>query len=170
MCVPSAALCLAASLMPRNSACWCLFYLGANIEWKNKVVAEVRNLIYTYSNANSSQPIHQRLSEIPMSAWEDEVPIIECVIRETLRLAKNSAALRRNLADNLQIAGKTIDKGTFVVYSMEDVHLNERFYSEPFKFDPSRFNSPMEEDKQGHLLFLAWGGGRHICPGYLLHF
>jgi cytochrome P450 len=52
-----------------------------------------------------------------------------------------------------------------VVYNMADVHLNEMVYSEPLKFDPSRFSPPREEDKQGHLLFLGWGAGRHICPG-----
>jgi len=98
------------------------------------------------------------------------LPAIEGVIRETVRLIKNGPALRRNLADNLQFADKTIDKGAYVVYNMADVHLNETLYSEPLKFDPSRFDPPREEDKQGHLLFLGWGAGRHICPGQLLHF
>jgi cytochrome P450 len=148
-----------------NLACWTLFYLGANNEWKNKVIAEVRNLISNYSDASSSEQIHERFSSIPVSAWEDETPAIEGVIRETMRLIKTGPALRRNLADNLQFADKTVDKGAYVVYNMADVHLDEMVYSEPLKFDPSRFSPPREEDKQGHMLFLGWGAGRHICSG-----
>jgi len=113
--------------------------------------------------------MHQRLSVIPMSAWEDETPVMENVIRETLRLVKNGQAIRRNLSDNLQMANKTIDKGAFVVYSMADVHLNERYYSEPLKFDPDRFSAARAEDKRGHATFLGWGAGRHPCAGQVLH-
>jgi sterol 14-demethylase len=106
---------------------------------------------------------------IPISAWEDEMPVIESIIRETLRLVKNDTALRRNLVDNLQVADKTIDRGAFMAYNMGDVHLNELFYSEPLKFDPGRFTAPREEDKRGNLLFLGWGAGRHPCAGEGLH-
>jgi cytochrome P450 len=146
-------------------ASWILLYLGANPEWKDKAAAEVRNLIATYTNTSSSEPNHRRLSTIPISAWEDEMPIIESVIRETLRLIANGTALRRNLADNLQVAGKTIDKGAFMTYTFKDVHLDETFYLEPLKFDPDRFNAPREEDKMGNAVFLAWGTGRHPCLG-----
>jgi len=154
--------------MPSTSACWTLLYLGAsaNTEWKDKVIAEVENLLTTYT-PNSSEPTHQRLSAIPISAWEDEMPVMENVIRETLRLVKNGTALRRNLVDNLQVADKTIDKGAFMVYNFGDVHLNETFYSEPFKFDPDRYSPPREEDKRGNAVFLGWGTGRHPCIGQL---
>jgi sterol 14-demethylase len=156
--------------MRSNTACWTLLYLGANNEWKDKVVTEIQNLLATYTNTTSSEPIYQRLSMIPMSAWEDEMPVIENVIRETLRLVKNNTAPRRNLADNLPLAGRTIDKGAFVVYNMADVHLNELFYSEPLKFDPDRFSAPREEDKRGYGAFLGWGAGRHPCSGQAPHF
>ncbi|KIM90019.1 hypothetical protein PILCRDRAFT_812821 [Piloderma croceum F 1598] len=74
------------------------------------------------------------------SEWEDETPAFHIVIRETLRLIKTGPALRRNLGNNLQFADKTIDKGAYVVYNMADVHLNEMVYSQPLKFDPSRYS------------------------------
>jgi cytochrome P450 len=118
------------------------------------VVAEVQNLITKYTDVTSA-PIHQRLSMIQISAWEDEMPVMDNVIRETLRIVKNGPALRRNLADNLQIADMTIDKGAFVVYSMADVHLNDAIYPDPLKFDPGRFSAPREEDKRGDTVFLG---------------
>lgn len=151
--------------MPLNPACWALIYLGGNNEWRNKVVAEVQNLITTYSNTSHSEPVHRRLSAIPLSAWEENMPVTDVVIRETIRLIKNGPAFRYNIANNLQLGGKTIDQGTFVLYRREDVHLNTSCYFDPLTFDPSRFCAPREEDKQGNLLFLGWGGGRHICTG-----
>ena len=156
-------------LIQLSAASWSIIYLGADNEWKEKAIAEVQNLLATYSGTTSSLPMHQRLSVIPMSAWEDETPVMENVIRETLRLVKNGQAIRRNLADNLQMVNKTIDKGAFVVYSMADVHLNERYYSEPLKFDPDRFSAARAEDKRGHATFLGWGAGRHPCAGQVLH-
>jgi cytochrome P450 len=150
---------------PRNAACWTLLYLGAHTEWKAKAIAEVQNLTATYSNANSSDPIHQRLCLIPISKWEDETPVIESIIHETLRLVKNDTALRRNLADNLRVAEKTIEKGAFMAYNLADVHLNKLYYTEPLKFDPVRFSTPKEEHKRGNGVFLGWGAGRHPCAG-----
>jgi len=146
-------------------SCWALIYLGGNNEWRNKVVAEVQNLITTYSNTSHSEPVHQRLSAIPLSALEENMPVADVIIRETIRLIKNGPAFRYNIADNLQLGDKTVDKGTFVLYRREDVHLNTSCYFDPLTLDPSRFCAPREEDKQGNLLFLGWGAGRHICTG-----
>lgn len=91
-------------------------------------------------------------------------------MRETLRLVMNGSALRRNLVDDLQVDGKCINKGVFVAYNLGDVHLDGGIYKEPLMFDPERFCVPREEDKNGELLFLAWGAGRHPCHGqFYLH-
>ncbi|KIM79953.1 hypothetical protein PILCRDRAFT_822816 [Piloderma croceum F 1598] len=145
-------------------ASWTLVQLGVNNEWKNKAIAEIQNLLTTYPT-NSHDPIHQRLSAIPMTAWEDEMPIIECVTRETLRTIGNGTALRRNLVDDLQVGGKTIDKGAFMAYNLGDVHMNHKYYPDPHKFDPNRFNTAEENSHQGNVPFLGWGTGRHPCAG-----
>lgn len=146
-----------------------LLYLASNETWKTKATAEVQHLVGTYTSENSFDPIHQRLSTIPITAWEDNVPVLENVIRETLRLVQNGTALRRNLVNGLQVSGKPIKKGTFMAYSLADVHLNGNIYSDPLKFDPDRFNAPREEDKHGEMLFLGWGAGRHPCGGQFIY-
>jgi hypothetical protein len=154
-------------LISYDPASWVLVYLGVNGAWKDKATAEVQNLMAAYTNTTSSEPIHQRLSVIPISAWEDEMPVLESIIRETLRMVNNATLFRRNLSDGFQVAGKTIDKGAFMAYNIGDVHLNERFYPDPFKFDPDRFNVAMDDKYQGSAPFLAWGAGRHPCTGQL---
>jgi cytochrome P450 len=158
------------TLIPDNSACWTLLYLGTNNEWKDKATVEVRNLIVTYTDTTSSEPISQRLSTIPISSWEDEMPFVESIIRETMRIVNNLTLLRRSVTDNVQVGGKAIDKGAFLVYNMADVHLNKMFYSDPLTFDPDRFSVREREDKQESTPFLGWGTGRHPCTGQVLHF
>jgi len=147
--------------------CWMLLHLATNDIWRAKAITEIQHLLntYTHTHAHSSEPIHQRLSTIPITAWEDEMPVIDLIMRETLRLVMNGSALRRNLVDDLQVDGKCINKGVFVAYNLGDVHLDGGIYKEPFMFDPERFCVPREEDKNGELLFLAWGAGRHPCHG-----
>jgi len=143
---------------------WVLVYLGIADAWKERATAEVRDLIAAYTKTTSSEPIHQRLSAIPISAWEDEMPVIESIISETLRIVGNPTLFRRNLSDDFRVCGKIIDKGAFMTYNLGDVHLNERFYPDPLKFDPDRFNVTREH---GNAPFLAWGTGRHPCTGQL---
>lgn len=145
-----------------------MLYLGANEDWKQKAVAEIRQLINTHTNTTSSDPIHQRLSTVPISAWEDEMPILESVVRETMRLATNGTLLRRNLIENLAVSDKTLDRGAFMAYNTGDVHLNSNIYSEPEIFEPDRFVAPREEGKSTYAAFLGWGAGRHPCAGELL--
>ncbi|KIM74625.1 hypothetical protein PILCRDRAFT_828049 [Piloderma croceum F 1598] len=141
---------------------WVLVYLGTADAWKDRAIAEIQSLIDAHANTTFSEPIHRRLSAIPISAWEDEMPVTESIIRETLRIVGNPTLFRRNFSDDFRVCGKTIDKGAFMTYNIADVHLNERFYSNPLKFDPGRFNVAGEDR---NAPFLAWGTGRHPCTG-----
>ena len=145
-----------------------MLYLGSSEDWKQKAIAEIRQLIDTHIDTTSADPLHKRLSTIPISAWEDEMPVLERIIRESMRLALNGTLLRRNLTNNLPLLDKTLDRGAFMAYNIGDVHLNPNIYSEPEVFDPSRFAAPREEGKNTYGAFLGWGAGRHPCAGELL--
>ncbi|KZP30145.1 cytochrome P450 [Athelia psychrophila] len=143
-------------------SCWTMIYLGAYPEWKAQAIAEIQKFINTHTNTTSSEPLHQRLSAVPISAWEDEMPVLERIIRETMRIALNETFLRRNVVDDIELSGKNIPRGAFILYSSADAHLNPEYYPDPLKFDPGRFDS---ESCQGSAPFLAWGTGRHPCSG-----
>jgi hypothetical protein len=131
------------------------------------MITEIQNLLNTYTPSTTHLPTHQRLSAIPMSAWEDEMPITESVIRETLRLVSCLTALRRNIADDLRIGekGVGIDKGAFLAYNLGDVHMSEKYYPDAHKFDPDRFGFVNGNEPGGNVPFLGWGSGRHTCSG-----
>lgn len=147
------------------NSCWALLFLSFNKEWKEKVMAEVNTLVQTHTDTLSDEPLHKRLAAIPISVWEDEMPVLDTVIRETIRLILNGAALRRNLLEEIPISSKIVPKGNFVTYPVSDVHLNPDIYTRPTEFDPSRFGPGREEDKKQTFAYLGWGAGRHPCTG-----
>ncbi|KAF9546460.1 cytochrome P450 [Agrocybe pediades] len=147
------------------NSCWALVFLASHPEWKDKVKAEIAALIEKHTDTTSTDPLHKRLSAIPVSAWDDEMPVLDLVIRETLRLIITGTALRRNLLEEMTISDGKIAKGDFVAYSVADAHLNPEIYTNPTEFDPARFGPGREEDKKGTFSYLGWGAGRHPCTG-----
>ncbi|RDB26871.1 Lanosterol 14-alpha demethylase [Hypsizygus marmoreus] len=147
------------------TVCWALVNLGMHLDWKEKVSTEVQALVSNHTDTLSSETLHKRLSTIPMNAWEDEMPVLDSVIRETLRLVINNTLLRRNLTRDIVIDGVTLERGDFLAYQASDVHANPEVYPNPEAFDPGRYDIGREEDKKVPMAFLAWGAGRHPCPG-----
>jgi cytochrome P450 len=93
------------------------------------------------------------LSSIPLTAWENETPVMDMLIRETLRIAQPHSAMRRNMGPETYIDGKVIPTGTLVVYPFSNVHLNPTLYPDPWRFDPTR------PHHQADFAYLGWGGG-----------
>jgi sterol 14-demethylase len=134
--------------------------MAYNKEWKKKIHEEVMSLVHKHTNSTSSEPLHKRLSAVPISVWEDETPVLEAVLRETLRMAINGTTLRRNVVQDLDIQGEVISRGHFLAYSQADAHMNPDIYSNPTAFDPERFSSYRSEDKKQTHAFLGWGAGK----------
>lgn len=147
-------------------ACWVLLFLAAHPEWKEKVSKEIFGLIAEHTNTTSLDPLHKRLSGIPISAWENSMPATEAVLRETLRMVQNGTLLRRNVVQDMPIADKIVGRGAFLAYNIADVHLNPSIYMDPQRFDPDRYAEGREEDKKSPLSFVAWGAGEyHVGRG-----
>ena len=142
-----------------QSACWALLNLSFHDEWKAKAKAEVDAFVYAHTANSSNEPLHQRLASIHISAWEEKLPVLDLILRETLRINGSGLILRRNILEETTISGSLVGVGDFVAYSMADVHLNSEIYSRPYEFDPARYSPGREEDKKGTFSYLAWGVG-----------
>jgi len=64
----------------------------------------------------------------------------------------------------MKIGEQIIKRGDFLSYSLGDVHLNSRYYPEPYKYDPGRWLRPDPLPNAAYT-FLGWGAGRHPCTG-----
>jgi cytochrome P450 len=121
------------------TATWLLIYLGTNPEWKAKAAAEVNDLLADQLfPPDQKYSLSAHLAMIPLETWESETPILDSLIRETLRIAQPHTAMRRNTGPDISIGDRIVPAGSYVVYPFSDIHLNERYYPNPWRFDPGR--------------------------------
>ena len=129
---------------------------------------ELKALVANHTNTPSKEPLHKRLAAIPLNAWEEELPAVDLVIRETLRITTCGATLRRNLGKDIVLADTAIKRGDFLTYSLADVHLNADIYTDPTKFDPERFTKGKGEDQKETYAYIGWGVGEFLYILYSL--
>jgi cytochrome P450 len=64
----------------------------------------------------------------------------------------------------VEINGYLIPEGSSVLMSQFIVHRDPRWYPEPRRFDPERWE-PEEEAKRPRYSYFPFGGGSRICIG-----
>ena len=116
---------------------------------------------------NSPATLHEKLTAVPLSAWEEELPTLDACIRETQRASLSAVLLRRNVREEIKAGGQIVRRGDFLAYSVVDVHLNPEYYPDPHKYDPSRW---LRTDPAPGVVypFVGWGAGVHPCAGMKL--
>ncbi|QRV97067.1 cytochrome P450 family protein [Ceratobasidium sp. AG-Ba] len=143
---------------------WIFILLDQEPQWKAKVVAEIKSLLDKHAPISQGySSVAERLSDIPPEAWEGEMPVLEVCLRETIRLVSPLACLRRVTKGDLDVEGKKVPNGSFLVYLSGETHSNPDIYPEPSRFNPDRFAEG--QDKSQYHAFLGWGVGRHPCSG-----
>ena len=149
-----------------RKACWTLIDFAIYPEWREKCKKEIRELFLRHYG-DSSGTLREKLSAVPVSAWEDELPILDACTRESHRMAFNIASTRRNVGEDIKFGGKVVARGDFLTYPMSEVHRNPDYYPQPDKYDPGRWLRPDPVPK-AVFPFLGWGAGRNPCPGMKL--
>jgi len=160
-----------------TTATWLVTFLGGQPQWKSRAAAEAAQLLQIYPShtgenvevpaATAAAPstlssLSERLACVPLEAWEGSTPVMDALLRETLRLAQPHAAMRMNTGPEIQLGGKNIPTGTFVMYPFSDVHLSPELYPDPWQFDPGRPQSKMP------FSYVGWGAGKSVCLGQRL--
>ncbi|KAJ4825847.1 Ent-kaurenoic acid oxidase 1 [Turnera subulata] len=90
-----------------------------------------------------------------------EMEFLSKVIDETLRLITFSLTVFREAKRDLSINGFIVPKGWKVLAWFRSVHLDPEIYSNPYEFNPSRWDNLVA--KAG--TFLPFGAGSRLCPG-----
>jgi cytochrome P450 len=150
------------------NAAWVMCYLATSPEWLAKTRDEVRNTAAKYAR-DTTLALRYQLNDVPLEAWEDEFPVIDMCLRDSIRLNLLGTAMRRNISGRPIPTGngsEVIPPGAFVTYATGDVHLDPEVYTDPYKWDPSRYLPDRAEDKKKSHGFIGWGVGRHPCRKY----
>ncbi|KAF5729696.1 putative cytochrome P450 [Tripterygium wilfordii] len=127
-----------------------LKYLGENPHVYNKVLKEQMEI------ANSKRPEEVlNLDDIQRMKYS------WCVACESMRLAPPAQGNFREAIADFTYQGFTIPKGWKAYWTVHSTHKNPKYFKDPEKFDPSRF----EGDGPAPYTFIPFGAGPHMCQG-----
>lgn len=129
------------------------YLLAHDQQWQEKLRQEVQGL---------------NKASIEYDDLGSNLPNIENVFKETMRLYPAVAQFMRRTVRDTQIDGHHIPAHTLVQCSPLFTHRMEEYWTNPHTFDPDRFAPGREEHKQHPFLWAPFGGGGHKCIG--MHF
>jgi cytochrome P450 len=98
----------------------------------------------------------------------DALPVLDTVMKETLRLNAPVGGLFRQTVKDTELLGHYIPANTKVMVGIYPTQRMEPWWTEPDTFDPDRFAEPRREDKAHRYAWAPFGGGAHKCIG--MHF
>jgi sterol 14-demethylase len=133
-----------------TTSSWALLELCRHPEWMARVVAELDALF-----ADGGDVSYQALREIPT---------LESVLKETLRLHPPLILLMRKAMTPFRHKDWVIEPGQMVGVSIAVSNRDPHAFRDPQRFDPSRFEPGREED-QRIFAYIPFGAGRHRCVG-----
>ena len=94
-----------------------------------------------------------------------QIPVLENVLKETLRLHPPLIILMRVAQGEFEVADHAIHDGDFVAASPAISNRIPEDFPDPEAFDPSRYDKPREEDVIHRWTWIPFGAGRHRCVG-----
>lgn len=129
---------------------WTLIELARHPEWMARVVGELDGL-------------YARDAALTYQAFR-EVPVLESVLKEVLRLHPPLVILMRGVVRDFEVEGVRIPAGMLVAISPAVSHRIPELFREPNRFDPSRYDPGRAED-EAPFAWIPFGGGHHRCSG-----
>ncbi|XP_047940836.1 cytochrome P450 71D18-like [Salvia hispanica] len=90
---------------------------------------------------------------------------LKLVIKETLRLHPPAPLVPRACKDEQVIDGYTIPAGQWVFVNIWAMQRDPRYWNDPEKFEPERFEGQSADFVGGDYHFLPFGTGKRICTG-----
>ncbi len=97
----------------------------------------------------------------------DDLPQLkytEMVFAESMRLYPPAWALGRRALHDYQIGPYSIPAGSVVIMSQWVMHRDERYFPDPLRFDPERWQPEIKETRPKFAYF-PFGGGPRVCIG-----
>jgi cytochrome P450 len=130
---------------------WALYEIGRRPDVAQRLTAEVDEVVTGE---------YATLADLPALEYTDRV------LRETLRRYPPAAAIFRETEADVTLGGYRLPAETFVVIPQFHVHTDEQWWDEPYRFDPSRWESTEKTDSdRPEYAYFPFGGGPRHCIG-----
>lgn len=132
-----------------SGAAWLVHALGSN----PAALAELRG------------QVRDRIGDRPPSIDDlRAMPLVDGVVRETLRLWPPAAVGGRRAVDDFEVLGHRVPGGTTVLYSPYVTHRLPEVWGDPARFRPQRW----QDGEPVPYSFVPFGGGYRKCIGFAL--
>jgi cytochrome P450 len=128
---------------------WLWYLLAQNPEVDAKLHAEVRGVL-------GDRP--PTIEDLP------RLPYVDQVVREGIRLYPAAYAFGREALVDCELGGYTIRRGQTVLLSQWVMHRDPRFWDNPERFEPERWE-PARAAKIPKYAYFPFGGGPRVCIG-----
>ncbi|EDV24873.1 uncharacterized protein TRIADDRAFT_13325, partial [Trichoplax adhaerens] len=136
-----------------NTLAFASYLLMANPEAQEKLIAEIDDKCPDESSLD-----YETLSELPY---------LEMVISETLRIYPAGFFVNRKTKDDMVVNGIDIPKNSMIGLPIYAVHHNPQLWPDPERFIPERF-TPEAKAKRHPYSYIPFGGGPRNCIGMRL--
>ncbi|ATQ30962.1 cytochrome P450 [Rhodococcus ruber Chol-4] len=134
-----------------GTAAWALIELLRNPEYLRGVTDEL-DVLYADGEGVSFHALRQ-------------IPLLEAVLKETLRLHPPLILLLRVARGEFEVEGYRIGEGDLVGATPAISNRIPEDFPEPDSFDPGRYIDPRQEDIVNRWTWIPFGAGRHRCVG-----
>lgn len=132
-----------------NLLSWTLYLLTQNPQAEQKLFTEIKRVI----GEKEVAPEHYT-----------ELSFTQSVIWESMRLFPPAYVIGRQVDKNVNIGGYHMKKGEMVLMSQYVMHRDQRFFDQPDKFIPERFDHNFMNSLPTFAYF-PFGGGPRVCVG-----
>ncbi|MGH9135936.1 MAG: cytochrome P450 [Acidimicrobiales bacterium] len=138
-----------------GTAAWTLIELLRHPDELQAVVAELDALGAAGDGGSASLSYHALR----------EIPRLESVVKEALRLHPPLILLLRVAKVDLEVAGLRIQAGKLVAASPAVSNRLQEAFADPDSFVPGRYAEPQPDDLDNPWNWIPFGAGRHRCVG-----
>jgi cytochrome P450 len=97
-------------------------------------------------------------ADLPRLAYADRI------IRESMRLYPPAWSIGREAADDVTLGGVRFDRGTWFWFIPWAMHRDARFFDDPLRFEPDRWDGDFAK-KLPRFAYFPFGGGPRQCIG-----
>jgi cytochrome P450 len=132
-----------------NALSWTFFLLGQHPEVEAKLHAEIDSVL------DGRTPTGDDVRRLPFT---------ESVIAESMRLFPPAWGVGRTATEDVELGGFQLKKGENALVSQWVMHRDERFFPDPLRFHPDRWNPAMKAALPKFAYF-PFGGGPRVCIG-----
>jgi cytochrome P450 len=129
---------------------WTCYFLARHPEVQNRLHAEVTAVLGERAAT---------FADLPRLTFADSV------VKETLRICPPTSALfTREAITDVEIGGYPLARGSLVALSPYVTQHDPRWFPEPERFDPDRFQ-PGRVESIPEYAYFPFGAGPHVCIG-----